>query len=75
MELHDMLQKSIQFGIDIAAAAWDILLDSSIYILFGIVVAGLVKVVLNPETVANHLGRGRFLSVIKAAFFGVPLPL
>ena len=70
-----MFQDSIQFGVAIAAAAGDILLDSSIYILFGIVVAGLVKVSLNAGTVANHLGRGRYLSVIKAAFFGVPLPL
>lgn len=70
-----MVQDSIRFAVDVAAAAWDILLDSSIYILFGIVVAGLVKVILNPGTIANHLGRGRFLPVIKAAFFGVPLPL
>lgn len=70
-----MFQDIIQFGIAIAAAAWDILLDSSIYILFGIVVAGLVKVSLNAGTVASHLGRGRYLSVIKSAFFGVPLPL
>lgn len=54
---------------------WEILLDSSFYILLGIVIAGLLKVTLNANTVLNHLGKGRFLSVIKAAFFGVPLPL
>ena len=70
-----MIENIVRFAIDIAAAAWGILLDSSIYILFGIVVAGLVKVVLNPGTVASHLGRGRFRPVVKAAFFGVPLPL
>lgn len=52
-----------------------ILLDSSVYILFGILIAGLLKIVLNPDIIMNHLGRGRFSSVIKAAFFGVPLPL
>ena len=52
-----------------------ILLDSSAYILFGILIAGLLKIVLNPEMIINHLGRGRFSSVFKAAFFGVPLPL
>lgn len=52
-----------------------ILLDSSVYILFGILVAGLLKVVLNPDIILRHLGRGRYSSVVKAAFFGVPLPL
>lgn len=54
---------------------WNILLDSSFYILLGIVIAGLLKVSLNPNTILEHLGKGRFLSVVKAAFFGVPLPL
>lgn len=54
---------------------WNILLDSSFYILLGIVIAGLLKVSLNPNTILEHLGKGRFFSVVKAAFFGVPLPL
>lgn len=58
-----------------AAEVWHILLDSSFFILLGIVIAGLLKVSLNSNTILEHLGRGRFLSVIKAAFFGVPLPL
>jgi hypothetical protein len=70
-----MLDTILQFSADILAAAWGILLDSSIYILFGILVAGLIKVILTPGTVAAHLGQGRYSSVIKAAFFGVPLPL
>ena len=63
-----LLQKIIE-------ASWDILLDSSLYVLLGILVAGILKVVLNPTTIYNHLGKGRFSSVVKAAFFGVPLPL
>lgn len=55
--------------------AWQILLDSSIYILLGIVIAGLLKIVLSPQVVLKHLGKGRYSSVFKAAFFGVPLPL
>lgn len=70
-----MLDKAVHMAVDVLAAAWGILLDSSIYILFGILVAGLVKVILTPGTVAAHLGRGRFSSVVKAAFLGVPLPL
>ncbi|MCX5871580.1 MAG: SO_0444 family Cu/Zn efflux transporter [Deltaproteobacteria bacterium] len=59
----------------VVAASWSLLLDSSIYILFGILISGLLKMVLNPATVVKHLGSGRFSSVIKAAFLGVPLPL
>lgn len=54
---------------------WNILLDSSVYILFGILVAGMLNVVINPGFIINHMGKGRFSSVVKAAFFGVPLPL
>jgi uncharacterized membrane protein YraQ (UPF0718 family) len=55
--------------------SWQILMDSSVYILLGITVAGLLRVILNPNTVLNHLGHGRFSSVVKAALLGVPLPL
>jgi uncharacterized protein len=54
---------------------WHILVDSSFYILLGITIAGLLRVILNPNTILNHLGRGRYSSVIKAALLGVPLPL
>jgi uncharacterized membrane protein YraQ (UPF0718 family) len=55
--------------------SWNILLDSSFYILLGITIAGVLRVFLNPNTVLNHLGRGRYSSVFKAALLGVPLPL
>ncbi|MDK9707399.1 MAG: hypothetical protein OEL83_10150 [Desulforhopalus sp.] len=54
---------------------WHILVDSSFYVLLGITIAGLLRATLNPDTVAKHLGRGRYMSVIKAALLGVPLPL
>lgn len=60
---------------DFFAESWHILLDSAFYILFGITIAGILRVVLNPNTVLNHLGRGRFSSVAKAALLGLPLPL
>jgi len=64
-----------QLVADIFRESWRILLDSSVYILGGIVIAGLLKVLLNPETILKHLGKGKYSSVAKAAFFGVPLPL
>jgi hypothetical protein len=65
----------LEILIKIIQESWHILLDSSFYILMGITIAGLLRVVLNPNTVLNHLGRGRYSSVVKAAILGVPLPL
>lgn len=65
----------IQFILDFLAAGQHLLLDASIYILFGLLVAGLIRVFLNPAAVAHHLGTGRFSSVFKAALLGVPVPL
>ncbi len=55
--------------------SWHLLLEASVYILFGMLVGGLLKVFLSPSFVADHLGKGKFSSVIKAALFGIPIPL
>lgn len=52
-----------------------ILLDASAYILLGIVASGFIKIALNKNVIAHHLSGGKYLCVIKASFFGVPLPL
>ena len=56
-------------------ASWQLLLASSVYILMGLVVSGLMKAFLDPNTVLRHLGYGRFASVFKAALIGIPIPL
>ncbi len=61
--------------IDVSTASWQLLLEASVYILFGLLVSGLLRVFLNPQSVARHLGRGRFASVFKAAVLGIPIPL
>ena len=65
----------MSFLTDVFLASWDLLLDASIYIIFGILIAGLLKTFLSTEYVARHLGRGRFKPVLKAALFGIPIPL
>ena len=65
----------MNFIIDVITASWDLLVDSSVYILFGLIIAGLLRVFLNPGSVARHLGRGRFVSVLKSALLGIPFPL
>jgi uncharacterized membrane protein YraQ (UPF0718 family) len=65
----------LNFISEVLISSWHLLLDASIYIIFGLVVSGLLRVFLNPNSVVRHLGRGRFSSVFKAAFLGIPIPL
>ncbi|RUM36422.1 MAG: permease [Desulfobulbus sp.] len=65
----------LQYIITSLLASWELLLESSIFILFGLLVGGLLKMFLSPAYVANHLGTGRFSSVFKAALLGIPIPL
>ncbi len=60
---------------DMVMASWRLLHEASIYVLFGILVAGMLRIFLSPGTVARHLGRGRFRSVFKASLLGIPIPL
>ena len=63
------------FLLNVLQESWRMLLESSVYILFGLLVGGLLKVFLSPTYVARNLGRGRFSSVFKSALLGIPLPL
>ncbi len=60
---------------EVGLEMWRILLDSSPYIIIGIVVAGCIKVFINQNFISRHLRYGRYRSVIKASLFGIPLPL
>ena len=57
------------------AAAWTLLEQSSLYIILGLMIAGLLKVFLSADYVAAHLGKGMVKPVFKAALLGVPIPL
>ncbi len=63
------------FWIEALRAAWDIYQQAAFYILFGLLVGGMLKVFLSPAAIAAHLGTGRVSSVFKAALLGIPLPL
>ena len=54
---------------------WDTMREMAPFLLFGFFVAGVLSVFIQPETVEHHLGGSGFKQVIKAALFGVPLPL
>lgn len=65
----------VPFFLQVIAEVWEFLLDSSVYVLFGICVGGILNMFLSPQYIARHLGPGRFLPVFKAALLGIPLPL
>jgi len=47
----------------------------SIYIMFGLLCAGVLKQIIPDDFVSKHLGKNSTSSVIKATLFGVPLPV
>jgi hypothetical protein len=65
----------MEFLIEVLSASRHLLLDAAVYILFGLLVSGMLRVFLNPNSIARHLGNWRFSSVFKAALIGVPIPL
>ncbi|MEA3469511.1 MAG: SO_0444 family Cu/Zn efflux transporter [Thermodesulfobacteriota bacterium] len=60
---------------DALQASWQLLVQSAPYMLFGLLIGGMLKVFLSADYVAKHLGSGRFSSVFKASLLGIPIPL
>ncbi len=59
----------------ILAESWNVLCLSAPYMLFGFFIAGLLKAFIPDDFVARHLGKENGRSILKAALFGVPIPL
>ena len=71
----DVAETVMNIAVEILTESWKLLAESSVYVLLGIFVAGLMRVFVRPEAVSRHLGRGKVRSVLKAAALGVPVPL
>ena len=61
--------------IDILRESWIVLEESAVYMIFGFLVAGLMKALIRPEYVSGYLGASRARSVVRAALIGIPIPL
>jgi uncharacterized membrane protein YraQ (UPF0718 family) len=59
----------------ILLAAWQVLCTSAPYVLFGLLMAGLLKALIPDSFVTRHLGGSSAKAVLKASLLGVPLPL
>lgn len=52
------------------------LLDAmSIYVMVGLLIAGILKQIIPDDFVSSHLGTDSTSSVVKATLFGIPLPV
>lgn len=56
-------------------AFWSLSIDMGIYILFGLLAAGVLHQLISETWIQKHLGSDTHSSVYKAALFGTPLPL
>jgi uncharacterized membrane protein YraQ (UPF0718 family) len=54
---------------------WGVVGAMAPYLLLGFLMAGLLSQLIPNAWIARHLGGNRFTSVLKAAFFGVPIPI
>ena len=65
----------MDFVIGILISSLDLMNEMSLYILIGLLFAGILHVVIPSETISKHLGKNNFSAIIKASLFGIPLPL
>lgn len=49
--------------------------ESAIYIIFGFLIASILKMLVSEENISKHLGKSDFWSVLRSSLFGIPLPL
>jgi uncharacterized membrane protein YraQ (UPF0718 family) len=61
--------------IKILVETWHVLLEMSPYLLFGFLLAGVLKVLIPNRLLYKHLAKSTFFSIVKASILGVPLPL
>ena len=61
--------------VGIVGATWEVGLESAPYVLLGFAVAGLIRGLLRPGVLTKHLGKNNLSTVVKAALFGIPIPL
>jgi uncharacterized membrane protein YraQ (UPF0718 family) len=65
----------LNFIINLAESTWFILVDSAFLLLVGIFLAGLLHLLLSKTNLDRIIKGSKNLVVMKAALFGIPLPL
>jgi HflK protein len=65
----------IEFLLRVVAETWSILTEASVFLLFGLALAGVLGVLIPTRTLMRFFGTGRVKSVLWGATLGAPLPL
>ncbi len=65
----------MEYLVEFLRNLWMLSNDMALYIIFGVLFAGVLKQIVPKDFVSRHLGKSSVASVIKAALFGIPLPL
>jgi uncharacterized protein len=60
---------------EIFKSSWQILESAALYLLFGFVIAGILRSLVSEDTVAKYLRSGRFKSVFYSSLLGISFPL
>ena len=54
---------------------WNLVIESAPWLLVGYLLAGIIKQVIPSSWVEKQLAEPGFVSIVKGAFIGAPLPL
>ena len=60
---------------NIVTIFWNLVIESAPWLLIGYLLAGIIKQVIPSEWVHKQLAKPGFVSIVKGAFIGAPLPL
>lgn len=63
------------FIIDILYEIYKLFIEMAPYLLLGLTFVGLLNLFITKDLIAKYVGKNNIWSVIKAALFGIPLPL
>jgi len=65
----------MEIVVQVVLAALSVLREAALYLLLGLLIAGLIRVYIRPESIAHYLQRGRFRSVLYSSLLGIPIPI
>jgi uncharacterized protein len=63
------------FVLDILKETWILFLEMAPYLMLGLLFVGLLNLFFNKELIIKYVGKNNFMSILKSALFGIPLPL
>jgi hypothetical protein len=70
-----MFAAVVEIVINVLAHSWLVLVEAAPWLILGFAAAGLVQAFVSTEAVGAHLGGKGFGPVVRAALWGIPLPL